>query len=85
LLGGKFLSLVPGGEEEMLPDGGQIAYTESGVNLEEMIGKFIFSAADNKAETPKEAVLSAPAVTTPIAPIETIPATDPPLAAPVIP
>jgi phospholipid/cholesterol/gamma-HCH transport system substrate-binding protein len=46
LLGGKYLSLDPGAEDEMIAVGGQIEHTQASVNLEEMIGKFIFSSAD---------------------------------------
>jgi len=52
LLGGKFLQLTPGGDDEMLTNGGVIEYTQSAVNLEEMIGKFMFSGGDKKAEAP---------------------------------
>ncbi len=47
LLGGKYMSLEPGGADDMLQDGEQIQYTQSSVNLEELIGKFIFSSADD--------------------------------------
>lgn len=43
LLGGKFVQLVPGADDRMLEQGGEILYTQSSVNLEEMIGKFMFS------------------------------------------
>lgn len=56
LLGGKFLQILPGGDEEMLKAGDTIEYTQSAVNLEEMIGKFMFSGGggDKKpaSETP---------------------------------
>ena len=44
LLGGKFLNLTPGGAEGTLPPGGTIAITQSSVSLEQLLGKFIFSA-----------------------------------------
>ena len=44
LLGGKFLSLTPGGGDTMLAPGGTIAITQSSVSLEQLLGKFIFSA-----------------------------------------
>lgn len=53
LLGGKYMSLEPGGEEDYLKEGDRIQYTQSGVNLEEMIGKFIFSGADDGAKKDK--------------------------------
>lgn len=43
LLGGKFLSLSPGGDIKMLPPGGTITITQSSVSLEQLLGKFIFS------------------------------------------
>lgn len=43
LLGEKFIQVTPGGEEEMLKNGGKIEFTQSSVNLEELIGKFMFS------------------------------------------
>jgi phospholipid/cholesterol/gamma-HCH transport system substrate-binding protein len=43
LLGEKFIQITPGGDEAMLADGGKIEFTQSAVNLEELIGKFVFS------------------------------------------
>jgi phospholipid/cholesterol/gamma-HCH transport system substrate-binding protein len=43
LLGGKYLSLQPGGDETMLQPGQSITITQSSVSLEELLGKFIFS------------------------------------------
>ncbi len=43
LLGGKYLSVVPGGDERLLADGGEITLTQSSVNLEDLIGRYIFS------------------------------------------
>ena len=44
LLGGKFLNLTPGGDPAILPRGGTISITQSSVSLEQLLGKFIFSA-----------------------------------------
>jgi phospholipid/cholesterol/gamma-HCH transport system substrate-binding protein len=46
LLGGNYLSLVPGGEDQTIPAGGQIKYTQSPVDLVQLLGRFIFSGAD---------------------------------------
>lgn len=46
ILGGKYLTLEPGGDDEMIKDGGKIQYTQSAVNLEELLGKFIFNSED---------------------------------------
>jgi phospholipid/cholesterol/gamma-HCH transport system substrate-binding protein len=43
LLGEKYIQLTPGGDEKMLSEGGRIEFTQSAVNLEELIGKFMFS------------------------------------------
>ena len=48
LLGDKYMSLVPGGAEEMIPPGGKIRYTQSSISLENMIGQLIFSAPGGK-------------------------------------
>ena len=46
LLGGKFLQLQPGGDSANIPPGGRVAITQSSVNIEELLGKFVFSAAN---------------------------------------
>ncbi len=45
LLGGKFLNLSPGGDLADLPPGGTITITQSSISLEQLLGKFIFSAS----------------------------------------
>jgi phospholipid/cholesterol/gamma-HCH transport system substrate-binding protein len=50
ILGGKYLTLEPGGEDAIIKDGGKIQYTQSAVNLEELIGKFIFDPKDKKKD-----------------------------------
>ena len=51
LLGSNFVALVPGGADKLIPPGGEIKYTQAPVNLVQMLGKFIFNAADS--QTPK--------------------------------
>jgi phospholipid/cholesterol/gamma-HCH transport system substrate-binding protein len=46
LLGGNFLSLAPGGDTKMLADGGVITVTQSAVNMEDLLGKFIFNVGN---------------------------------------
>ena len=46
LLGGNFLSLAPGGDTKMLTNGGVITVTQSAVNLEDLLGKFIFNVGN---------------------------------------
>lgn len=43
LLGGKYLTLVPGGDIEMLQPGDQLTLTQSSIILEDLIGQMIFS------------------------------------------
>ncbi len=47
LLGGHYLALVPGAEEEYLTPGGSIVYTQPSVNLIQMLSKFMFSSGNN--------------------------------------
>jgi phospholipid/cholesterol/gamma-HCH transport system substrate-binding protein len=49
LLGGKYISLSPGGDETMLKPGQTITITQSSVSLEELLGKFIFSVTSLNA------------------------------------
>jgi phospholipid/cholesterol/gamma-HCH transport system substrate-binding protein len=44
VLGNKFVALEPGGEEELLQPGEEIAFTESAVLLERLVGKFVNDA-----------------------------------------
>lgn len=48
LLGGKYLALVPGGDETFLEAGNTIIHTQSSVNLEALIGQLIFSQKSKK-------------------------------------
>jgi phospholipid/cholesterol/gamma-HCH transport system substrate-binding protein len=43
LLGGKYISLSPGGSDTVLKPGQMITVTQSSISLEELLGKFIFS------------------------------------------
>ena len=43
LLGGKYINLSPGGDEQTLKPGQDISITQSSVSLEQLLGKFIFS------------------------------------------
>ncbi len=49
LLGGKFMSVTVGGEEEMLEPGDEIRYTQASISIEQLIGKFVFGGADSES------------------------------------
>lgn len=71
LLGGLAMGIEPGGSEEMLKDGGEIQYTQAPQNLEELLGKFIFSmqGKDKKEGAPEAANTTMQASPTPAAPV----------------
>ena len=45
LIGDKYVSIQPGGSEELLRDGGVITDTESAVDIEGLISKYVFGSA----------------------------------------
>jgi phospholipid/cholesterol/gamma-HCH transport system substrate-binding protein len=46
LMGGKYLALEPGAEEDIIGPGGHIQFTQAPQNLEQLLGQFIFSMQD---------------------------------------
>jgi phospholipid/cholesterol/gamma-HCH transport system substrate-binding protein len=50
LLGEQYIGLMPGGDEEMLQNGEQLKKTQSAVVLEDLIGKFLYSKAEEPAK-----------------------------------
>ena len=46
LLGSNFVALEPGGEEETIAPGGKINFTQGSINVVDLLGRFIFSAAE---------------------------------------
>ncbi|MFN2426388.1 MAG: outer membrane lipid asymmetry maintenance protein MlaD [Candidatus Binatia bacterium] len=50
ILGDRYIQLTPGAEEEMMKPGEQIAYTESALVLERLIGKFLVNVGDKSKE-----------------------------------
>ncbi len=53
LLGGGYLNITPGGDEAMLASGQAITITQSAVNLEDLLGKFIFNVGNLADATQK--------------------------------
>lgn len=43
LLGGKYIRISPGGAENNLGNGGKIKFTQSALNIEDLIGKLMYS------------------------------------------
>ena len=50
VLGDRYVSLQPGGEETVLQSGDEIAFTESAVILERLIGKLVHNVGDGRKE-----------------------------------
>jgi phospholipid/cholesterol/gamma-HCH transport system substrate-binding protein len=50
LLGEQYIGLDPGGSLDYLTDGSQIEHTQSALVLEQMIGQFLFSKAEEGSE-----------------------------------
>ncbi|RLB67395.1 MAG: outer membrane lipid asymmetry maintenance protein MlaD [Deltaproteobacteria bacterium] len=42
IIGDKFIKISPGGDDEYLKDGDQITETESAIDLEDLISKYVF-------------------------------------------
>lgn len=49
LLGGKYLDIVPGGDDTNLAPGDRIKHTQSAVNIEQLIGQAIFNKDEKKS------------------------------------
>lgn len=56
LLGGRYLNIVPGNDDDILPSGSNIRYTQAAVDFMQLLGRFMFSANEpkdgNKAPPP---------------------------------
>ena len=53
LLGGKYLSLDPGGADTILKPDGRLTVTQGSISLEQLLSKFIFSVTDALAAQKK--------------------------------
>lgn len=63
LLDGKFLTLQPGNEDDMLQPGGRIEYTQSTASLEQLLGQVVFSMTKEKDKPSDSTDAPAPAPT----------------------
>jgi len=53
LLGGKYVGLSPGGSDQYLKEGGQIAFTQSAIVLESLVNKFFANFASRGDDSSK--------------------------------
>ncbi len=53
LLGGKYVALEPGADETMLKNGGEITHTQSAINIEDLVSRYIFSGTGKKEDSSK--------------------------------
>jgi len=60
LLGSKYVALEPGAEEKLLQQGGEITHTQSAINIEDLVSRYIFSGSSKK-ESKGDGDKSAPA------------------------
>jgi phospholipid/cholesterol/gamma-HCH transport system substrate-binding protein len=54
LLGDRYVSLQPGGDPQLLPNGGTITFTESAVLLERLLGKIVHTVGSGGGEKESE-------------------------------
>ena len=47
LMGGKYVAIEPGGDENHIQSGGEIKFTQDSISLEELIGKFAFGSIED--------------------------------------
>jgi phospholipid/cholesterol/gamma-HCH transport system substrate-binding protein len=50
MLGNRYIGLEPGGAPDMLVDGDELFITQSAFVLEQVVGKFLFNAGQEKSE-----------------------------------
>lgn len=61
LMGGKFLAIEPGGDENVLKAGDRIQYTQSTPDLEQLLGQAIFSMSQAGKDESADKATPAPA------------------------
>jgi phospholipid/cholesterol/gamma-HCH transport system substrate-binding protein len=47
LLGGNYVALEPGGDDANIEPDGEILYTQGAINVVDLLGRFVFSAAED--------------------------------------
>lgn len=61
LVGGKSLSIVPGGDDKLLGEGGEFTITQSAASLEQLLGKFIFGVSELSSNVQRQLDQNKPA------------------------
>lgn len=61
LLGDQYVALQPGGSLDMFKDGDEIVLTQSSMQLEELIGKYLVGQGDKKPDAPNDKAGDKPA------------------------
>ncbi len=61
LLGGSYIAVAPGGSATMLRPGQSFPVTQSAVNIEDLLGKFIFSMGSSSSSQKSGSAPSSPA------------------------
>jgi phospholipid/cholesterol/gamma-HCH transport system substrate-binding protein len=61
LLSGNYVALSPGGSNTMLAPGASFAVTQSAINIEDLLGKFIFSMGNSSGKAGSGGQSAAPA------------------------
>ncbi len=54
IIGDKFIKLTPGGLEDYIEEGGEIVETESSLDIEELVSKYIFESSGDKDKKEEE-------------------------------
>ncbi|MBU6448465.1 MAG: outer membrane lipid asymmetry maintenance protein MlaD [Rhodospirillales bacterium] len=60
LLGGSYVAISPGGSNNMLKPGASFQVTQSAVNIEDLLGKFIFSMGNGPSKAQSSAGTAQP-------------------------
>lgn len=55
IIGSRYISLVPGAEDDEIANDGMIEYTSPPMDIESMIGKFIFGSSDKESNKKEHA------------------------------
>jgi phospholipid/cholesterol/gamma-HCH transport system substrate-binding protein len=60
LLGSYYISLEPGAEDKIIPDGGQIVATQDPINIGDLVGRYIFGSTNGPKKSKPDGTQSAP-------------------------